>query len=447
MLFELEKPDLSKVGKEEISNVFSDDNMDNMIEVINFVKKTSESEYLYWDKARYIEPAPKGFSREVLWKIIKIFRESKKIETVIKDKNGNLFTWSKLNYLEKFFHELDMNTGGDLFVKKTEMSKMNKQKLIIRGIMEEAIASSQLEGAATSRQAAKKMLREGRKPVNSSEQMILNNYISMKAIEDQYKDRNMSMDLILELHSLVTKDTLDAQGEKPRMREEGEPIHVTKEDVIYYSAPDVGFVKKELEQLIKFANDIDEGESFIHPIVRAIMIHFWIGYLHPFTDGNGRLARLLFYWYLIKNGYWAFVYLPISKMIKKSHTQYDMAYIYSEQDDNDLTYFLDYNIRKIKLAMKEFMEYLTRQSNENVKMKKTCDTKYGLNIRQIQLLQYLHGDKGERTTLVSHMNVNQITKMTASKDLKDLVKKEFLTTDKRGRNVYYYGTKKIEELF
>lgn len=446
MIYRLEKPNLSKIGDEEISKAF---NGENKVAVFDFIKKTIDSDYLYWDKIRYKEPSPHGMSKEVLWKVVKFIRESQSLKTIIKDKNGENFKWIKLYYFEEFFHELDMNTGGEIFVEKSSVDRVNKQKLITRGIMDEAIASSQLEGAATSRQAAKKMLREGRKPVNRSEQMIVNNYNSMKAIEDSYKDKPMSMDLILELHSLITKNTLDSQDEKPRMRENNEPVYVTDDvnNSIYHEAPDISFVKKELEKLIKFANDENENQQFIHPVVKAIMIHFWMGYLHPFTDGNGRLARLLFYWYLIKKGYWAFVYLPISKIIKRSPKQYIMAYVYSEQDDNDLTYFLDYNIKKIKLAVEDFKEYLERESKKNLQMKKRCDEKYGLNIRQVQLLQYLYGDNGERTTLTAHMNVNQIAKMTASKDLKDLEKKGFLSATKQGRHIYYYATDKIKEVF
>jgi len=128
----------------------------------------------------------------------------------------------------------------------------------------------------------------------------------------------------------------------------GEPVFVTDESkgLVYYEAPDIDFVKDELIKLIKFANDESTAGVFIHPIIKAIMLYFWLGYLHPFSDGNGRLARLLFYWYLVKEGYWAFVYLPISKIIKRSPKQYIMAYVYSEQDDNDLTYFVNYNFKK-----------------------------------------------------------------------------------------------------
>ena len=446
MNFQLKKPNLEKVSKDEIAKAFSDDKKK---QILDFIKKVSDLEYLYWDTVQYKEPVPDGISREALWQVVRIFREQKSIETVIKDKDRHYFSWSKLDYFEEFLHKVDMNTGGEIFVSTADFGKNRKQKLIIRGIIEEAIASSQLEGAATSRQAAKKMIQEGRKPVNRSEQMILNNYNSLKLVEERYKSEIMSKDLLLELHGLITKDTLDSQGEKPRLRKKGEPIVVSDKSTgdIYHEGPDVDFVNEELKSLIDFANDSLGSETFIHPVVKAIMIHFWMGYLHPFTDGNGRLARLLFYWYLMKKGYWAFAYLPISKIIKKSPNQYTMAYVYSEQDNNDLTYFIDYNFRKIKLALKDFIEYLEDQSKNNLQMKKKSEQKHDLNMRQVQLLQYLYGDSDERTSLKAHMNINQVSKMTANKDLKDLVKKEFLVPKRQGKFVYYYGTEKIKELF
>lgn len=446
MYFKLKKPNISGIQPEQISKIF---NAKNKAEIFTYVKKFINTEYIYWDKLQYKEPLPEGVSKEELWVLIKILRESQRTKSVILDKNQKEFSWSKLDYFEEFFHELDMSTGGELFVDKISFQKANKQKLITRGIMEEAIASSQLEGAATSRKAAKKMLREGRKPKNESEQMIVNSYTSMKAVEEEYKNREMSMELILELHSMITKDTKDSEEEKPRIRRKEDKIYVTESStgLIYHEGPNIEFVKKELKKLIKFANDELGDKDFVHPIIKAIMIHFWVGYLHPFTDGNGRLARLLFYWYLIRKGYWAFVYLPISKVIKLSPNQYSLAYVYSEQDDNDLTYFIDYNVKKIKLAVSEFKKYLEKKSTGNLKMKNKSEIKYDLNLRQIQLLQYLHGDPEEKTTLQIHMNINQITKMTASRDLNDLVKKGFLNKQKQGRNVSYYGTKRIEELF
>jgi Fic family protein len=444
MIFRLKKP-LSSSRDESVVHLIREKGE----EVFDFVRRVSNVEYLYWDEFAYKEPSPHGVSKESLWVLTKMLRKAQSLKTPIRDKDRNFFTWSKLPYFEEFFHELDMNTGGGLFVGRAEVDKANKQKLISRGIMEEAIASSQLEGAATSRQAAKKMLREGRKPKNESEQMIVNSYLSMKSIEEKYKDEKMTLDLLLEMHGMITRDTLDSEGERPRLRRAGDPIVVSSETdgIVYHVGPDASFVKEEIERLVRFANDDLKTGEFIHPVIKAIMLHFWIGYLHPFTDGNGRLARLLFYWSLLRDDYWAFAYLPISKVIKRSHKQYIMAYVYSEQDDNDLSYFINYNIHRIKLAVKEFLAYMEEQSQRNASMREKYRIQYHLNDRQIHLLQYLHGDPDASTTLVAHMNVNQIAKITAATDLKDLVVKGFLKRIKKGRNVQYFGTEKIEELF
>ncbi len=447
MKFELEKPGLNQPDLITQAILKVRNSQDQKV-VLKFIKTFIDQEYLYWDTFRYKEPLPEAFGKEELWILIKHLRQLERRDSIIRDTHGKFFSWAKLNYFDEFFHELDMDTGGTLLVEKNNINETSKQKLMMRGIMEEAIASSQLEGAATSRQAAKKMLREGRKPINHSEKMILNNYISMQAIEENYRHKELSVELILELHGLVTKEMVDSSNEKPRLRQEDEPVYITNSiGTIYYEAPNADFVEKEMKRLISFANDEDKDQAFIHPIIKAIMLHFWVGYLHPFTDGNGRLARLLFYWYLIKNGYWAFVYLPISKVIKKSPKQYIMAYVYSEQDENDLTYFIDYHIKKIKIAVDDFKKYLVKQTHSNVKMKQASEIKYHFNLRQIQLLQYLHGNSEEHTTFQTHRSVNKIGKATASRDLKDLVKKGFLMVNKRGRNVYYLGTGKIKELF
>ena len=177
------------------------------------------------------------------------------------------------------------------------------------------------------------------------------------------------------------------------------------------------------------------------------MLHFWMGYLHPFTDGNGRLARLIFYWYLLRKGYWAFSYLPISTIIKKSPLQYAKAYIYSEQDDLDLTYFIDYNIRKIKLAMKEFERYVDKAAVRNKKMNSRAKTTYNLNDRQIKLLQYYYDNGEEYTTPTMHMNLYQVSKSTAIRDLKELLTNGFVSVQKSRKRACYFATDKIMELF
>lgn len=444
MLYKLKKPDLSKIDEKKVLNTILEQGKESDL-IFLLVQKTFQPEYLYWDKIKH-KTFPKNISKEEFWLLVKTIRKAQSIKSVIKDKGGDCFTWIKLPELEEFFHEMDLNTGGSFFAVKENIDEKNKQKLIFRGVMEEAIASSQLEGASTTRKVAKQFLRQGRKPRNESEQMILNNYQTMQIIESDYKNKKMDLDLIFELHKMITKDTI-TENEQGKFRRDKDNIVVSdNSNIIYHQPPKVSFIKNEMEKFIKFANDELSGQ-FIHPIIKAIMLHFWIGYLHPFTDGNGRLARLMFYWYLLKKDYWAFSYLPISKAIKKSPVQYGKAYVYSEQDDLDLTYFIDYNIRKIKSAISDFEKYLERKSKENLKMNKLSRIKYNLNERQIQLLQYLYGDRDEKTSLNVHMNIYQVTKMTAIKDLRGLEKFGLIVSEKQGRNVYYYAADEIEELF
>jgi Fic family protein len=188
-------------------------------------------------------------------------------------------------------------------------------------------------------------------------------------------------------------------------------LHVHTEDTL-----DV-----ELPKLVKFANDQDNS-GFIHPLFKAITLHFWIGLLHPFEDGNGRLARIMFYWYMLRKGYWAFSYLSLSERIQKSPSQYAMAYVNAEQDGCDLNYFIQYNIDKLKLAREQLQKYLSEKIIENRRAISLIQKGHGFNQRQIRLLQYLAKDEQRMTSPSAYNNVNSdIGYVTAMADLKKLV--------------------------
>ena len=445
MDFKLEKPNLQGLAMEAVFKFLEDE------EGRNIIGKSFYPEYLYWDRVKYKE-IPKQYAPEVAWAAIRFVRNNAlhRQKSVILEEGGRKFSWlDALPWYNEFLHEIDMNLGGALLGLARDLDEREKRQFITRGVMEEAIASSQLEGANTTRKVAKKMLREGREPRNKSEQMIVNNYQAMIFIEEELGVAKLSLDTIKDLHVMLTQKTLDSEKDEGRLRNDKDEIVVQNavDGMIYHTAPQEKFMRQELERLIAYANDDLKDAAFVHPVFKAIFLHFWLAYLHPFVDGNGRLARALFYWYLLKNDYWGFAYLPLSKVIKNSPVQYGMAYVYTEQDDNDLTYFLDYNARKIRQSIKEFREYEQRARGENKKMVKEARTKYHLNDRQIHLLQFYQKNKDEGVSTVAHMNINEISRATAIHDLKMLEKIGFISKKKTGRKVYYYSTDGIEKLF
>ena len=124
-----------------------------------------------------------------------------------------------------------------------------------------------------------------------------------------------------------------------------------------------------------------------------------------------------------------------------------MAYVYAEQDTSDLTYFISYQMKKIREASTIFQEYLTEVRQANADMAHSARINLHFNERQIQLLRYLTGNKDSYSTVRTHGSINRISKVTAIKDLKQLQTKGLLRKKRVGRNSYYYGTEKIIPLF
>jgi len=437
----IEKPNLRRYEYPDLIERLFDS-----LELLDLIANSQYPEYLYWSKIKRKSWLPDNMSAEEFWAHVKAFRRFRSILTVIQDQKNLKFRWNKLSQYEKFLHEMDMQMGGHL-MGQNNITDNEKLEYVSRGLMEEAIASSQLEGAHTTRIVAKKMLMEGRKPQDNAEHMILNNYKTMKAIEGEFCKKELTLEVLHELHGMITRNTLPKEEQGVFRSDEDKIVISPKgDDYITYVCPRMTFVEQELPKLIDFASDQD-GSGFTHPVIKAIMLHFWIGILHPYVDGNGRLARVLFYWYLLKHDYWAFAYLPISEMIKKSPGQYSWAYVYSEQDDNDLTYFIDYNIRKIEQAREAFSFYLERKRKEKEVENKIVRSEHNFNKRQLKLLIHLYGKPKERTNTSAHAKIHHVTRIPAANDLKGLMRLGYLTSQKQGKIVYYYPTEKVKSLF
>jgi Fic family protein len=403
----------------------------------DFVKLINKAnqEYLYWDKFRYIYNFGL-LSKELAWSFIKFVRSSRLKRITLKDPGGSNFGYWVPDSIVKDLHYLDQHASGEILVEDADVPKAEKDRYLISSLMEEAIASSQLEGAATTRKVAKEMLRFRRRPKNRSEQMIFNNYLTIREIKNNL-DKPMTLELLKAIHASMTKDTLDDSTAYGRFRQEDEPVVVaTPEGDILHDPPPARDLGKRLELMCKYANEDKEAE-FTHPVVRAIILHFWLAYEHPFVDGNGRTARALFYWYMLKKGYWLTEYISISRVIKRASAQYIRSFLYTEKDELDVTYFLHFNLKVIHIAIDEFRKYITRQTKQVQESRKALVAYPGLNHRQSQLLRHALTHSDALYTIESHLNSHGVTHQTARTDLFDLVKDGLLNFAKRGRQYYF----------
>ena len=294
------------------------------------------------------------------------------------------------------------------------------------------------------RDAAKKMIRDGRPPRDRSERMIFNNYRTMERIRE-IADEDLSPDLVFEVQRIVTEATLDNPSGAGRFRRDDEAIFIGGEEgEVFHTPPPAGTLSGRMKRMCDFANARDTN-PFVHPVIRSIILHFWLAYDHPFIDGNGRTARALFYWSMLRHGYWLFEYVSISRIILKSPVQYGQAFLHTETDDNDLTYFLLYHAEVIRKAVDELHEYLDQKSKRLRQAELELRGLQGLSPRQRSLVTHALRHPGESYTIEGHRASHNTVTQTARTDLLDLEERGLFTKIKVGRTWNFRAVPDLEE--
>lgn len=442
MKFPEKAPKFASVSPNDMEKLI---NIGKSNETLSILRKAND-EYLYWDKFKYLS-IPENISKKLSWIYLRLMVRDSQIRKIpMQDKGEENFGYWLPDSVLKILHYIDQNAGGNILVDDPRVHASERDRYLVSSIMEEAIASSQLEGAATTREKAKAMLKTGRKPADKAEQMCLNNYITIRNIK-KLLDKPLSKKLIIGIQTSITKDTLDKKDAVGRFRKATEEIQVVDDSdgTILFDPPPANEIENRLQNLCEFANRTDD-EIFIHPIIKAIILHFWLAYIHPFVDGNGRTARALFYWYMLKNKYWLFEYLSISRILLRAPMQYARAYIYSEIDNQDMTYFLIYNLKAINLAIKSLNNYLSRKQTELKETMKFIQKHPGLNHRQYDILNHAVSHPDATYTIKFQKNIYTIAYQTARVDLLDLKKKGFLEQIKgKGKEFYFIPSKDISK--
>ena len=404
-----------KIDKKALVNALLKGIVPNIMPVVDKVN----ADYEYWDKIKY-KKLPEGVTPQMLWTNVKASRLKSMIP--VWDKYGiNLCVTSQM---QRLCHEFDMKFGSFWEVEGDTQSA-EKKYYLSSSLMEEAIYSSKMEGASTTRIIAKDMLRKKKSPQNKSQQMIVNNYNTIQYIVE-HKDEPLTEELLLTIHRLMTEKTLDNPEDAGHFRTNDNVIvaDMVEGDVIY-TPPSFQEIPEFVESLCDFFNN-DNPRTFIHPIIRGIIVHFMLAFMHPFVDGNGRTARALFYWYMLKEGYKLTEYMSISRVIAKSKSSYEKAFRYVENDGNDMGYFVAYNLGALEKSFHQLRDYIQRKRREK-RAASSFMMAGNINQRQALVLQRLKEEPDTIFTVKDVQDQFSVSSMTARKDLSDLVQQGYLT--------------------
>ncbi|MGL5964007.1 MAG: Fic family protein [Fusobacteriaceae bacterium] len=396
------------------------------MELEEYFEKFTKASYLTKEEIRY--RIPRNLELNEVWEYILQNRKNLGVITQFKDQSNDNFFYYNREILKDKIKNLEEMSRLDF--EKTA-SKNIKNRILEDYLIEEALNSSAIEGAFSTKKQTEDLVKSKRTPENKSEKMILNNYNALNFINETITSP-ITEELLLELYKIIVKETLEEEDITERYRT-GDVFIKNERDEIIYKAPNCEQVSEMMKELLEYANTKTDEDIFI----KASIIHFYFVYIHPFFDGNGRTARALTYMFLIKSGYEFFRFFSISMVINEKRSKYYRAIKNSEDFGSDMTYFIDFNI---EMMLEAIQETISRYGNEYLKIEilKYLE-KYRITLPKSleeELKKFLNR-KDKQLTLKKYIKSTKLAESTAKKHLNLLVNSGILKKEVLNKETVY----------
>ncbi len=274
------------------------------------------------------------------------------------DFNAFLQTLEELYY--KTLPLLDFDGNNIVFIENHAVVNQSAVKLLlqsqdqhygIKAAEDEIVATSAIESIDFSRDSVRKILK-GMAPKDEQENRILGIKHGLEFIADttnKITEDNLYKLYMMTVGNFLTGDDKLSKGNFYRH----DTVYVVS-DHVEHSGLDYKKVPEFMKSLIAFVNAEDDTND----LIKAAIIHFYIAFVHPYFDGNGRMARIVHLWFLIQKGYQSALFIPFSSQIEKSRKAYYDAYTAIEENKKssgkiDVTPFILYFINNVYNKMNE----------------------------------------------------------------------------------------------
>lgn len=192
---------------------------------------------------------------------------------------------------------------------------------------------------------------------------------------------------------------------------------------IHYVAPSSGRVDEEMAHFLDWFNNHDN----INSVIRSAIAHFWFVSIHPFEDGNGRLARILSNMLLARADKSEFRFYNISSQINKEKKRYYDILEKAQHGDGDITEWICWYANTLSLALDEAENIVSTILNKSFFWQKASSIP--LSQRQTDMLNLFLDGYETKITSKTWASLAKCSKDTAIRDIQDLVDKEILRED------------------
>lgn len=395
----------------------------------------------YLGKNEIMYRLPSEVNINDFWPMILNYRKEHGKEIPLKDQKGRNFWYCPLPYTNNITL-IDNSAKSQIY---ENINKIFKKSPRIANyyqydaLIDEAMNSSVIEGAFSTKKRTKELVSKKIKPVNKSDQMILNNHEALKFVLENLH-RKIDEDIILEIYRIITKNTLDDADDVEKYRN-GSVIVCSATQETIYEGPNYEEVPKMMENLINFI----KSDISIHPIEKASIIHFYFVYIHPFFDGNGRTSRVIQYMYLLQQGYDFFKFFSVSTVIENQKLKYYKAIKDVEDYDSDLTYFINFNSSMILESIIAIISRLGRVFGKDLIISKLENDGFYLSDRQKKCLHFFIKTEKGNMSIENYKKKYKVSYETARQDLNNLESAGIFQKVKIGKkNIYkFVGLKEL----